>query len=612
MNPSPSVFFGTSMSEAFLPPSPEDARKQPGHTYRPGEALQELPPEWAGPMHELGITILQADSLHLNTSVSAEGQWDWDWWDPLVVKCRQMGFKPAAFPHWHWPPPWYVQEVGLESCRCLAHDKPLACFSVWDPAVLPWFDRCIRAFADHCRIADTTPDCIYLGIHGDFGECMFPCVDTEFVSARTQVERGETVDHCHMGLWCGDRHAREHFRRQVLNKYSDMAGVNRAWASELAREDQLDFPRRGACSRRAWLDFAHWYLDGMTAFTGNVAKLYRRHFPEAILVVPLGGAVEPLEFGQDNTALPKAMRETGTHVRSTAGGCCAFNDAYQGAEKFTRVYPILKRISTACRFYGVPMWTEAPYPPGMNDVAITARVFETVSCGAIGYFDWNQTFHRQHKRYHQLLGAIKGKTPIVDTAVLFPTSSHLLAQSHHAREDYWQNMPERFWEGCSRLRAICDYDVVDERLIQDGALAGYQFLVIIEADVMEARTADRIRQWVRGGGRLVLAAGETETVEGEPLDFMAAPEGGAVHVFAPGSDDLTGLPALCEQVRREAAPEAAEIEVRGGKGRADSVFQTRFADGWAVLNLNAEPVKIRLAGKELSVAGYDIALMDLP
>ena len=531
---------------------------------------------------------------------------EWEWWDRLATKCRQMGFRPAAFPHWHCPPPWYVREVGLEGIRCLEHDRSFPCLSVWDPVTLGWFERCIRAMADHCRQADTTPEGIYLGIHGDYGECMFFCGSTPDVSARTQVERGETVDHCHPGFWCGDRHAREHFRAHVMEKYGDLDGVNRAWASRLGPDDALDFPQRHVCSPRAWLDFAHWYRDGMTTFTANVAKLYRRYFPEAILFIPLGGGVEPLEFGQDSTGLPKAMVDSGTHVRSTAGGCCAFNPSYETVEKFTRVYPILKRISTACRFYGAPMWTEAPYPPSMGDVAITGRVFETLSCGAIGYYDWNQAYHRQWDRYHQTLGYIQGKTPLVDTAVFYPASAHFLAKTR-------QHMPPRFWEGSSRLRAVCDYDVVDERLVADGALAGYRCLIVFEADVMEAQTADEIRRWVDAGGHLVLAGSEEMlTVEGDAIDFPHPAGTGEVHVFDAGFDDVAGLLVLCRQVRLQAVGPVPALEITGRKDQGDAIFWTRFADGCALLNLNDQPAAIRLEGKDLTVPAYDLTWIDLP
>ena len=636
------------------------------HTYNAGERLEGLPPEWVPLMHELGVGMMQIDLPHVTTPEIAEGTWDWSKIDLWIEQCRQQGFQVMLFPHWHWPPNWYIQKYGLEGIRCLEHDERLPCFSIWDPSALPWYERCIGALADHYNTVGAAPDGIFLGIHGDYGECMFPVSSTEQLSDRFQFERGESIAHCHSGFWCGDRHAREHFPKYLLEKYGSLDHLNVVWATRSDRIEEVSFPNRGQCNRRAWLDFVGWYMDAMTQFAGSVANIYRRYFPNAVLTLPLGGGVEPVEFGQDNTALAKAMQSSNTAVRSTANTCLHLSRDFGRVEKFSRGYAILKRIKAACQHYGLPMWLEPPYPPSRDAVAVTAGIFEALSCGVSGCLDWGRTFHRQQDRYRKLKGILRGADPVVDTAVYFPTSSHRLTSKS---EKYKGNLPARFWDGCAALRPYSDYNVLDERLIQDGAMGAYRWLIVFEADLVEKETIEIIRRWINEGGIAVIAAnGNMQTVEGdtEPVNRLlgitdharvtGCMEGitlashpaltylniqdlsemqsgwqdtdtavtplimrgatviawqrtlgsGRIFALSEGASQLSVMLELFRGICGTNKHLPSALDVCHSPQEAMAVFVTHFNDGIAVLNLNEHPIEIKIGSLPTTIPALDL------
>ena len=64
------------------------------------------------------------------------------------------------------------------------------------------------------------------------------------------------------------------------------------------------------------------------------------------------------------------------------------------------------------------------------------------------------------------------------------------------------------------LRDMVDYDVVDERLVSDGFLNSYRFLIWPAGNVAEAGTLQKVKTWVENGGTLLIAGLENiKTVE---------------------------------------------------------------------------------------------------
>jgi hypothetical protein len=73
-----------------------------------------------------------------------------------------------------------------------------------------------------------------------------------------------------------------------------------------------------------------------------------------------------------------------------------------------------------------------------------------------------------------------------------------------------------------KLRGIWDYDVVDERLVNDHALTAYKMLFWPIGAIAEAETLSKIKAWIQQGGILLTKdlAG-IRTVEGDKGAFAA-------------------------------------------------------------------------------------------
>lgn len=499
------MFLGANVCDSWLPCSDGGGV----HIYRVGERLEGFPDEWFDIFRSLGVSLLQIDRDLANTVETSPGRWDWMEYEYFFWKIRRKGFRTIFFPHCHFPPEWFEKTDKFTGVRCLKHDKYLPCFSLWSPHVLPWFERYVKNFKKFCAGKKMGNQAIYLGIYGDFGEAMFPAGDLGIGREILKHDRGLENGHIHCDFWCNDDYAKKSFGIFLKNKYGRISNLNSAYGLSFKSFREIKYPVSPAKdNRRYWLDFIYWYYQSMSDFCGNVASIYRKHFPETLLMLPLGGGVEPLQIGQDNTALPKVMKQYDVHMRSTAGGVAHQKKDLAVPEKFTKTYLILKRTATACKFYRVPLWLEPPYPPMMDANAIKCRIFESVSCGAVGYYDWSWSIYRNREVYQKYKQYLKVEKPLVDIAVFFPTTWHRLHPE--------KALPELWEHGCSEVRKFFDYDVLDERLVEDGALANYRILIIFEGQIMEESVLKKIIDWVQGGGMLLTYdTGVVQTVEGD-------------------------------------------------------------------------------------------------
>ena len=143
-----------------------------------------------------------------------------------------------------------------------------------------------------------------------------------------------------------------------------------------------------------------------------------------------------------------------------------------------------------------------------------------------------------------------------------------------------------------RVREVFDFDILDERMIVDGALKGYRILAFLEGSVAEASTLEAIADWVRAGGVAVTYdLGAFQTVEGDARPWR--------DLFGIGGEftAVSGRQTIAEQWRpfvnhlseRAAAltdqvcvSPAAEAEILVGEKGAAAVWATPRGDGWSI------------------------------
>lgn len=450
----------------------------------------------------IGFSHSQTDSDHLTVNETAPGVWDWSQADAGLAAMKKAGMQWQYFPHFHWAPDWYrktdkfVPSIGLRTKR------ELSAISLWSPDIVPWFDRCYGALAKHYGSGTSNIYAIYLGVHGDFGETIFP-MGWHPDEQKRFGESGKPVP----DFWCGDNYARTNFQVFARSKYKSVSKLNAAWGTKFKNFSEAGYPPTAfdknvsvtdtAQSRRYWLDFIDWYYDSMTRFTGEVCRIARKHFPDALLELPVGGGSEDLMYGQDTTGIPKIAKRYNVHIRSTHGGFQPFAQNYAG---------MLKKIATACKIYDVPHWLEPP--GGITPDGEVSRIMEAISCGNFGFWDWGANPLPAADKFREYTNYFTREQPVVDVALFFPTTDHRL----HPETTF----PRELQSVGASLRDVMDFDMIDEPLIADGALSRYRVLVWVEGKYVEAQTLEKIQSWIRKGGVLVWnGTNIIQTVEGD-------------------------------------------------------------------------------------------------
>ncbi|GBC97117.1 hypothetical protein HRbin16_02937 [bacterium HR16] len=454
-------------------------------------------PEWLSSLRLLGFSLWQYDTDHLASNEVSPGQWDWTAAEEVYEHARREGFLFALFPHYAFLPKWYIEKEKPALTRCVEHNEEIPAISPWEPRFAGWLDRQWAAVAKQFGGATPRVDALVLGVHGDYGEAgLFSGARIASREQREDWERRFGKAHNHRGFWCGDEQARASFRRAMLRKYGDLNALNKAWGTQFAKEEEVRYPRSPAEGRRWWLDFTHWYQNGVTYFASVVCRLSRRYFPNTLRILPVGFACEDVRYGADISALVKMAARYGAAVRSTHAGYLplAENESF-----------LLARIASACRFYGVPLWLETP---GKLDARRqTEALFETIAQGASGFFDWAVNPTANEPVYEQNLRHLTTGQPVVDVAMFFPSTAMRLADVGEA---------PIMRAGCAQARDLFAFDIVDERMIRDGALDRYRLLVFWEGMVVEQDVLDKIVEWVQAGGVVVAYDfGKVTNVEGD-------------------------------------------------------------------------------------------------
>lgn len=453
--------------------------------------------EWFPALRLLGFSLWQYDTDHLASNEVSPGQWDWTAAEELYEQAKREGFLFALFPHHAFLPAWYIEKERPALIRCVEHGEEIPAISPWEPRFANWLDRQWAALARQFVGATPRVDALVLGVHGDYGEAgLFSGARMASREQREDWERRFGKTHNHKGFWCDDEQARASFRRAMLRKYGDLSALNKAWGTQLTKEEEIRYPRSPAEGRRWWLDFVHWYQNGVTYFTSTVCRLSQRYFPHTLRLLPVGFPCEDVRYGADISALVKTAARYGVAVRSTHAGYLPLAENESS---------LLARIASACRFYGVPLWLEAP---GTLDARRqTEALFEAISQGASGFFDWAVNPITNELVYEQNLRYLTVGQPVVDVAMFFPSTAVRLADIGEA---------PTMREGCARARDLFAFDIVDERMIRDGVLDRYRLLVFWEGTVIEQEVLDSILEWVQAGGVVVAYDfGKVTNVEGD-------------------------------------------------------------------------------------------------
>ncbi len=419
------------------------------------------------------------------------GRWNWAYYDENCRELRKRGMGYTVYPWLHFVPKWVLDSEFWEPLLCLRHGKSTWAPSIWSPKTSALFDR---FYAELRKRFGDRISAVYVSMVCDFGEVGYPVGMT-----RKLVP----TDHIHPGFWCGDPDARADFRRFAVEKYGTLERVNAAWGTAFRDPGAVDYPGwayRGGYAlpetpqgRRRRLDFAQWYLGSMVDFAGRAVAISRRYFPRIPHEIKIGFGSERLEYGADVTAYVKRSKTDGYIVRSTHGKLPMF---------------FYRRFSTAAKFYDVPLVTEPP--SGVSRHEEVERIFKDATSGTTEYFDYPANLLNATDLFSRFGRYMEGKHSLTDVAFFFPSTDHWLQPD--------ENNPAALLAACEAARDFFDWDLVDERLVRDGALDRYRVLLWPAGRIVPKDIFARIRRWVERGGVLVrAAAGDIEAVDGARL-----------------------------------------------------------------------------------------------
>ena len=152
-----------------------------------------------------------------------------------------------------------------------------------------------------------------------------------------------------------------------------------------------------------------------------------------------------------------------------------------------------------------------------------------------------------------------------------------------------------YLQKAAQVRDYADFDYMDESMLHTGALDKHKILVIIQGEIMEPADANRIADWIKNGGRvIVMDVPKFESVEATPepehilfgnnaSNERTDGKGGIIRVN--GWDALSG--ALRTTMSKLRLPVCDLMK--------DSIFVTQIGkDQWFFLNTSVKSSETRI------------------
>ena len=555
-----------NLSVSFIQASPIGAYPRPG--------LLEPPPsvESQVRLKSLGL-VANEDYIAWGAIERDRGRWDWRQHDAVETNQHKAGLRYVVYDWIHFPPVWLRdQETNSRTLmRCLEHGQEANYLSIFDPRTVAWYDHFYQNLHDH--FGDRVDD-VYACILGPYGEGNYPLMVPDWIR----------MGHCHEGYWCGDDYAIQSFQIAMKRAYATIAKLNFAWGSDYKSFDEVRPPKEIsekfkaspeafpiAQDKRRWLDFIAWYHQAIINFAEQSIRALLKYYPRAKVRAKPGGSaggVNPIPWG--------------TYCPGYAKMAQPYRIVLQPADCQGAVFAD-KWVGTAYQFYHV---TECTEPAGnLAEKDFVRRMFSDAAAGASQFFSYEYEAHGSNLvKYVHLLTGKPGETEI---AIYCPTTLYRLGA----------NLQPTI-KGAAALRDLCDFDVLDEILISDNALATnrYKVLLLFQADTVAQPILAKFDSFLANGGRIIeIGDAPIQNVGGDPWSGAAEIE----HVAALFSD-----PAKQQTWLNDLSPLVAGLT--GVDGKLDGLWTCRRGSQLFVFNTRDKPVQSEIAGKSITVAPFTI------
>jgi len=445
-------------------------------------------------LNDYGVDIIETRLVWWELE-KEPGVYDWSVMDKRIEDIEKAGLKPGVFPWFMHAPDW---ENKMVRAQCIEHGENSSIISLWEPRLLEVYDRLFEALAN--RYGDRIKF-LYFSFYGDFGEPQYPhCTKHYKFSAK----------HAHYGYWCGDKLAREDFKRYLQDRYDTLDELNEAWNTEFTDWDGNMMPRMPlvANTLKRRQDFREWYTKCLIDFVDKAGAVIRKHFPDIRAGFPMGGDRERLRLGQiKSSVIKRVAKKYNLLVRWTSMG----NEFDYGIIDFQA-----RRVSSAVDFYSQKGFGTEVSLGISGDMAYHA-LYVNLSNGSsllhnemTGIIDgWDDYYPWKDK-----LQVLKAKS---DIAVFYPVEGEQLEcitpeRTAEMLDGYdlgnltvndmdAPDTHDLYIKG-GDLRKLYNYDVYDSYMIADGALENKKDFIILDTCPIPKDTMDNIMKWVNAGGRL--------------------------------------------------------------------------------------------------------------
>ena len=484
---------------------------------------------------QAGVTSIQTYIFWKEIEKEPE-VYDWTRYDDEVKLYQEHGLKWIPFiilGPYYTTPDWVRKATGEKFYRCLEHGRESGAISLWNQALRPLIDRFMATFAAHYLPQDIL-ESVLLGITGDYGEAIYP------------VFGNWPLDyHTHYGFWCGDALAISDYGRFLRERYDDIQQLNTNLHTHFPSFDSIRPVLRKGATEKQWLVQMEWYRKSMNDYAEFWMKTAKHHFPDVPIYLCTGGRGKNCE-GSDFSLQAKTCAPFDARIRIT-------NESSDYFVNFIST----RLVASACKFYGISYGFEpcsATTAQGM-----VARVFNVLSSGAEQLFDYVMNnleytetggFTKKEsfavlEKYQPLLQSGRFANPRVDVAVLIPNTQWTLDGEAY---------PAPFIEKTKQLRALIDFDFVDERMVADGALKRYRYLITYFTSIVDGAMITNLVDWVNGGG-IFITTGRLETVDGpsEKMDRLIGLTRGHDEVWGVQRNDVL-VPEFLHNVFRSDKP----------------------------------------------------------
>ncbi|MEO7298863.1 MAG: family 14 glycosylhydrolase [Verrucomicrobiota bacterium] len=530
----------------------------------------EAPPSVESQIHLKNLGLVANEDYVAWGAIEREpGKWNWKQHDAIEQTLHKAGLNYVVYNWVHFPPRWLRDQKSERTLmRCLEHGEETFYLSIFDPRTIQWYDHFYKNLHQHfgARI-----DSVYACILGPYAEGNYPMEVTAHVN----------MGHCHEGYWCGDAFAIKAFRVAMGKKYRRVTNLNRAWGVNCKSFDEVRPPEELSSAtlkpslaafstpqaRRRWLDFISWYHQAIIDFSGQSLKTVLKYFPaEKVRMKPGGnyGSVNPLAWGTYCPGYAKMAKGSGVVLQPADAQGAIFAD---------------KWIGTAYQFYGVKESTEQA--GDLLERAFMQRMFSDAACGVSQLFTYD--YARYASNVQKYIHLYTGKPGETEIALYCPTTLYRLGVNLHPT--IVASYP---------LRDLCDYDVLDELLIADGALTTkrYKALVLFQAEIIDQAILKKIDAFRRAGGKIIIAGDdEIKNVEGERW----AGANKSIHVSSLSKN---------EEWPKEIVAKLSRY--KGFEGQLDGVWTSCRGKQTFVFNSTDKSVTKTISGQLATVPPYSI------